>query len=199
MEAQEKRFDAFVDKAAAKEDFEELGKTKRMRSEEAAPDTTNDAGASSDSNNTGASSSSGSKEAQGKRGEKIVPESDDLASLDEAQQKMARRAAEAGLAIAQQRGEKRSDTTVTEREARAMIPDSSGQKRVDLDKDDSEMATNNTRVGQVHISTTAIRWCDVNDEMENDPLVNLENWKWEFRKTWNHLITMHLQLKVWRI
>ena len=49
-----------------------------------------------------------------------------------------------------------------------------------LDKDDSEMATKNTRIGQVHISTTAIRWCDVNDEIENDPLVNLENWGFSY-------------------
>ena len=49
VEAQRKRFDAFVDKAAAKEDFEELEKTvrekKRMRSEEVhAPETTSEAG-----------------------------------------------------------------------------------------------------------------------------------------------------------
>ena len=44
VEAQRKRFDAFVDKAAAKEDFQELEKMerekKRMRPEETAPDNT---------------------------------------------------------------------------------------------------------------------------------------------------------------
>jgi len=146
-----------------------------MRPEETVPDVPS---------NTGASSSSGSKEAQEKRGAKRVSENDGRADLDEAQLEMARQAAEAGLAIARKRGEKRSETTVTEREVRARIPESRGQKRisendgrVDLDEADSEMATKNTRVGQVHISTTAIRWCDVNDEMENDPLVNLETWK----------------------
>jgi len=177
-----------VDKAAAKEDCEELGKTvrekKRMRSEEVAPDTTSEAGIPSDSNNTGTSSSSGSNEAQNTRGAKRVSENDGRADLDEAQLEMARQAAEAGLAIARKRGEKRSETTVTEREVRARIPESRGQKRisendgrVDLDEADSEMATKNTRIGQVHISTTAIRWCDINDEIENDPLLNLDNWR----------------------
>ena len=126
VEAQRKRFDAFVDKAAAKEDSHELEKMerekKRMRPEETAPDTTNDTGASSDSNNTGASSSSGSKEAQEKRGAKRVSENDGRTDLDEAQLEMARQAAEAGLAIARKRGGERSETTVTERGVRARIP-----------------------------------------------------------------------------
>ena len=90
VEAQRKRFDAFVDKAAAKEDFEELEKTvrekKRMRSEEIhAPDTTSEAGIPSDSNNTGTSSSSSSNVAQNPRGAKRVSENDGRADLNEAQ------------------------------------------------------------------------------------------------------------------
>ena len=54
VEAQRKRYDTFVDKAAAKEDSDELRDKKRMRSEEV------QAPAPSDPNSTGASSSSGS-------------------------------------------------------------------------------------------------------------------------------------------
>ena len=50
---------------------------------------------------------------------------------------------------------------MTERDVRARIPESRGQKRisgndgrVDLDEADSEMATKNTKIGQVHIPTT---------------------------------------------
>ena len=32
-------------------------------------------------------------------------------------------------------------------------------------------------MGQVHISKSAVRWCDIIDEAEMDPLLNLENWK----------------------
>ena len=134
VEAQRKRSDAFVDKAAAKEDFEELGKTvrekKRMRSEEVAPDATSEAGIPSDSDNTGTSSSSGSNEAQKTRGDKRVSENDGRADLDEAQFEMAKRAAESGLEILRKRGEERMETIVTEREVRARIPESRGQKRI---------------------------------------------------------------------
>ena len=106
--AQRERFDSYLDKAAAKEDFQELEKMerekKRMRPEETVPDVPSNTGASSSSNNTGASSSSGSKEAQEKRGGKRAPEDDGRADLDEAQLEMARQAAEAGLAIARTRG-----------------------------------------------------------------------------------------------
>ena len=65
--AQRQRFDSYLDKAAAKEDFQELEKLerekKRMRPEETVPDVPTDAGASSSSG----SKSSGSKEAQEKR------------------------------------------------------------------------------------------------------------------------------------
>ena len=75
--AQRERFDSYLDKAAAKEDFQELEKMerekKRMRPEETAPDVANDAGTSSSSNNTGASSSSGSKEAQENEVERGCP------------------------------------------------------------------------------------------------------------------------------
>ena len=77
------------------------------------------------------------------------------------------------------------ETIVTEREVRARIPEARGQKRIsendgraDLDDKDSEFAaTKNTTVGQVHISKSAARWCDIIDETEVDPLLNLENWK----------------------
>ena len=154
-----------------------------MRSEEVAPDTTNDAGTPSDSNNPGTSGSSGSKEAQNTRGAKRVSGNDGRADLDEAQLEMAKRAAESGLEIMRTREGKRSEATVAEREVRARIPESRGQKRisendgrVDLDEAGSEVATKNTRIGQVHISKTAIRWCDINDEIENDPLLNVDNW-----------------------
>ena len=137
---------------------------KIMRSDEVAPDTTSEAGIPSDSNNTGTSSSSGSNEAQNTRGAKRVSEQDGRADLDEAQLEMAKRAAESGLEIMRERGEKRSEIAATEREVRARIPESRGQKRisendgrVDLDEADSEMATKNTRIGQVHIPTTATR------------------------------------------
>ena len=59
--AQRQRFDSYLDKAAAKEDFQEFEKLerekKRMRPEETVPDFPNDAGASSSSG----SKSSGSK------------------------------------------------------------------------------------------------------------------------------------------
>ena len=149
--AQRQRFDSYLDKAAAKEDSQEFEKLerekKRMRPEETVPDVPN---------NTGASSSSGSKEAQDKRGEKRAPEDDGRVDLDEAKLEMARQAAEAGLAIARKRGERRSETTVTEREVRARIPESRGQKRIS-DEADSEMATKNTKIGQVHIPTAATR------------------------------------------
>ena len=169
VEAQRKRFDAFVDKAAAKEDFEELGNTvrekKRMRSDEIhAPDTTSEADIPGDSNNTGTSSSSSSNVAQNPRGAKRVSENDGRADLDEAQIEMAKRAAESGLEIMRKRGEERMETTTTEREVRARIPEARGQKRIsendgrdDLDEKDSEFATKNTRMGQVHISKSAAR------------------------------------------
>merc|ERR1712086_420720 len=77
------------------------------------------------------------------------------------------------------------ETSATQREVRARIPEARGQKRIseddgraDLDDKDSEFAaTKNTRVGQVHISKSAARWCDIIDETEMDPLLNLENWK----------------------
>ena len=98
---------------------------------------------------------------------------------------MAKRAAESGLEIMRKRGEKRMETIVTEREVRARIPEARGQKRIsendgraDLDDKDSEVvATKNTRVGQVHTSKSAARWCDIIDETEMDPLLNLENRK----------------------
>jgi len=138
VEAQRKRYDAFVDKAAAKEDFDELEKTarekKRMRSEEAhAPDTTSEAGIPSDHNSTGAPSSSSSShvaQAQNPRGAKRVSEDDGRIDLDEAQIEMAKRAAESGLEIMRKRGEKRMGTIVTEREVRARIPEARGQKRI---------------------------------------------------------------------
>jgi len=101
---------------------------------------------------------------------------------------MARQAAEAGLAIARKRGGKRSEITVAEREVRARIPESRGQKRIsendgriDLDEADLETATNNTKIGQVHIPTPATRvrqeWIDLVDgDWERDPLVRLECW-----------------------
>ena len=131
VEAQRKRFDAFVDKAAAKEDFEELEESvrekKRMRSEEVhAPDSTSKAGIHSDSNNTGASSSSSSSVVQNPRGAKRVSENDGRADLDEAQIEIAKRAAEPGFEIMRKRGEKRFETTATEREVRARIPEARG-------------------------------------------------------------------------
>ena len=96
--AQRQRFHSYLDKAAAKEDFQELEKLerekKRVRFEETVPDVPNKACASS---------SSGSR-VQEKRGEKRAPEDDGRADLDEAQLEMARQAAEAGLAIARKRG-----------------------------------------------------------------------------------------------
>ena len=84
--AQRQRFDSYLDKAAAEEDFQELDKLerdkKRVRFEETVPDAPNDAGASSSSG----SKSRGSKEAQEKkRGEKRAPEDDGRAELEEAQ------------------------------------------------------------------------------------------------------------------
>ena len=71
---------------------------------------------------------------------------------------MAKRAAESGLEIMRKRGEKRLETTATEREVRARIPEARGQKRIsendgraDLDENDSEIATKNTRIGQAHV------------------------------------------------
>ena len=138
-----------------------------MRSEEAhAPDTTSEAGIPSDRNSTGApSSSSSSHVAQNPRGAKRVSEDDGRIDLDEAQIEMAKRAAESGLEIMRKRGEKRMETTATEREVRARIPEARGQTRIsendgraDLDDKDSEFAaTKNTRVGQVHISKSAAR------------------------------------------
>ena len=51
-----------------------------------------------------------------------------------------------------------------------------------MDEADSEMATNNTRVGQVHTPTTTAtlirkEWIDlVDDDWERDPLIKLECW-----------------------
>ena len=114
-----------------------------------------------------------------------MSEDDGRIDLDEAQIEMAKRAAESGLETMRTCGEKRMETTVTEREVRARIPEARVQKRIsgndgraDLDDKDSEFAaTTNTRVGQVHISKSAARWCDIIDETEVDPLLNLENWK----------------------
>ena len=97
--AQRQRFDSYLDKAAAEEDFQELDKLerdkKRVRFEETVPDAPNDAGASS---------SSGSNEAQNTRGANRVSENDGRADLDEAQFEMAKRAAEAGHAIVRKLG-----------------------------------------------------------------------------------------------
>ena len=113
-----------------------------------------------------------------------MPEDDGRIDLDEAQIEMAKRAAESGLEIMRRRCEKRLETTVPEREVRARIPEARGQKRIseddgraDLDEKDSGFATKNTRVGHVHISKSTAGWCDIIDETEMDPLLNLENWK----------------------
>ena len=114
-----------------------------------------------------------------------MSEDDGRIDLDEAQIEMAKRAAASGPEIMRKCCEKRMETTVTEREVRARTPEARGQKRIseddgraDLDDKDSELAaTKNTRVGQVIISKPAARWCDIIDETEVDPLLNLENWK----------------------
>ena len=73
-----------------------------------------------------------------------MSENDGRADLDEAQIEMAKRAAESGLEIMRKRCEKRVETTATEREVRARIPEARGQKRIsendgraDLDENDS--------------------------------------------------------------
>jgi len=112
----------------------------------------------------------------------------------------------------EQRGGKRSEITVDEREVRAKIPESRGQKRVsekdgriDLDEAELEMARKAAEAGleilrkSVRVDTVTPatysyyapmpvrppppppRRCDVGDEIENDPFVNLENGKWELR------------------
>ena len=71
--AQRQRFDSYLDKAAAKEDFQDLEREKkRLRFEETVPDVPSNTEASSSSgsksSNTEASSSSGSKSSSSKRG-----------------------------------------------------------------------------------------------------------------------------------
>ena len=77
---------------------------------------------------------------------------------------MAKRAAESGFERMRKRCGNIMETTATEREVRARIPEARGQKRIsendgraNLDEKDSEFATKNTRVGQVHISKSAAR------------------------------------------
>ena len=127
VEAQRKRYDAFVDKAAAKEDSDELRDKKRMRSEEV------HAPAPSDPNSTGDPSSSSSSHvapAQNPRGAKRMSEDDGRIDLDEAQIEMTKRAAESGLEIMRKCGEQRMETTVTEREVRARVPEARGQEDI---------------------------------------------------------------------
>ena len=120
-----------MDKAAAKEDVDELREKKRMRSEEV------HAPAPSDPNSTGASSSSSSSQVTpdqaNTRGAKRMSEDDGRADLDEAQIEIAKRAAESGLEILRRPGEKRMETTSTNREVRAKIPEARGQKRISED------------------------------------------------------------------
>ena len=90
------------------------------------------------------------------RGRKSVSENDGRIDLDEADLEKARNAAEAGLEIL--RKSVRVDTvTPATYSYYAPMP--------------------------VRSPPPPPRWCDVDDEMENDPFVNLENGKLEFRKT----------------
>ena len=182
VEAQRKRYDAFVDKAAAEEDFDELRDKKRMRSEEV------HAPAPSDPASTGASSSSSSSHVaqdQNPRGANRMSEDDGRIDLDEAQIGMAKRATESGLEIMRKRGEKRMETTSTNREVRAKIPEARGQKRISEDDGRADLDSEsdifkNTRVGAIIcdiITQSAARWCDIVDDTGLDPLLNLDSWK----------------------
>ena len=85
------------------------------------------------------------------RGRKRVSESDGRIDLDEADMEMARKAAEAGLEIFSKSKVRIETVTPATYSYYAPMP--------------------------VRPPPPPPRWCDVDDEMENDPLVNLEKWK----------------------
>jgi len=198
VEAQRKRFDAFVEKAATKEDSEELQREKkRVRFGDqtpaevpAAPEEVTPIPSTSSSNNTNSSS---------KRGPDIVEHIDRIVPTT----------------FQEQRGEKRLEDTGAEREVRARIREARGQKRVpeddgraDLDEAALEMARNAAEAGLARLALArkavrvdavapqptqmtyaapqptqmtyaAPRWSDVesDENLQSDPLLQVEKWK----------------------
>ena len=175
--AQRQRFDSYLDKAAAKEDFQWLEKLerekKRPRFEETVPDVPNDAGASSCSGSKSSGSKRGSSEdvddkereirakVQEKRGEKR----EDNEETDR----------EVRTKFHEQRGEKRPEDGDPEREARAKVREKRGEKRVseddgraDLDEAAAAAAAKTTKIFQIHTPAIAThvgrKWIDEVDE-----------------------------------
>ena len=77
------------------------------------------------------------------------------------------------------------ETTSTNREVRAQIPEARGQKRISEDDGRADLDSEsdifkNTRVGAIIgdiITQSAARWCDIVDDTGLDPLLNLDSWK----------------------
>jgi len=187
VEAQRKRFDAFIDKAATKEDSEELNREKkrvRFEEQDAAPekpdvdDKAQTETAPSGSSSTEASSSSGSKSSSSKRGPIEDVEDPERGVRAKAQEK---------------RGEKRSEDADSQREVRAKLQEKRGPKRVseddgraDLDeaaaaarmaRDAAEAGLARAREKSVRIEAVAGRWCDVVDEdWQLDPFLDKQVW-----------------------
>ena len=183
--AQKQRFNEFLDKAATKEDSDDVRQErKRVRSE--GPE----GGAEIQTTATVRVSEDKKLEVQ-TRGEKRVSEDDGRADLDEAQLETAKRAAEQALEILRRSNKRVSSSVEDGLEKRARIPETRGSKRPSEDDGRADLDSVNTNNGQndvnairtqTHISS---RWCDMADESLvldehtrrwNDPLVNLDSW-----------------------
>jgi len=188
VEAQRKRFDAFIDKAATKEDSEELNREKkrvRFEEQDAAPEKPDvddkaqtETAPTGSSSSTEASSSSGSKSSSSKRGPIEDVEDPERGVRAKVQEK---------------RGEKRPEDADPERKVRATVPEKRWQKRVseddgraDLDeaaaaarmaRDAAEAGLARAREKSVRIEAVAGRWCDVVDEdWQLDPFLDKQVW-----------------------
>ena len=175
VETQRKRFDSFIDKAATKEDSEELNREKkrvRFEEQDAAPEKPDvddkaqtETAPSGSSSSAEASSGSGSKSSSSKRGPIEDVEDPERGVRAKVQEK---------------RGEKRSKDADPEREVRAKVREQRGQKRISEDdgradlgeaaaaakmtKDAAEAGLARAREKSVRIEAVAKRWSDVVDE-----------------------------------